>query len=140
MIGQIKDEKVGRVVFKSPKTEADWGWPLAAGWRRVQRYYDLLWQDVYDSEEGQRAQNAQKWLISTHFHLTFISFLLDFHSISIGFPLISTDFLLLSSVFKVFCLSRRPGRSWTRLWRSRMRPTTPRSTRSPRTATISHSA
>ena len=26
-------------------------WPLRVGWRRVQRYYDLLWQDVYDSEE-----------------------------------------------------------------------------------------
>ena len=26
-------------------------WPLRTGWRRVQRYYDLLWQDVYDSEK-----------------------------------------------------------------------------------------
>ena len=26
-------------------------WPLRVGWKRVQRYYDLLWQDVYDSEE-----------------------------------------------------------------------------------------
>ena len=30
----------------------DWGWPLREGWRRVQRYYDLLWQDVYDSHEA----------------------------------------------------------------------------------------
>lgn len=26
-------------------------WPLRVGWKRVQRYYDLLWQDVYDSED-----------------------------------------------------------------------------------------
>ena len=34
---------------------SDWPqsqWPLAKGWRRVGRYYDLLWQDVYDSQEA----------------------------------------------------------------------------------------
>ena len=27
-------------------------WPLETGLRRTQRYYDLLWQDVYDSQEA----------------------------------------------------------------------------------------
>ena len=34
------------------ESSSDWGWPLRAGWRRVGRYYDLLWQDVYDSREA----------------------------------------------------------------------------------------
>lgn len=33
-------------------SEATRGWPLAQGFRRVQRYYDLLWQDVYDSRDA----------------------------------------------------------------------------------------
>ncbi|CAE8625722.1 unnamed protein product [Polarella glacialis] len=30
----------------------DLGWPLAKGWGRMMRYYDLLWTDVYDSEDA----------------------------------------------------------------------------------------
>ncbi|CAE7019853.1 Ankrd54 [Symbiodinium sp. CCMP2456] len=46
-------------------------WPLVKGWRRVNRYYDLLWQDVYDSEEAWSRMEGEKSVSDEEYHKFF---------------------------------------------------------------------
>ncbi|CAK8998424.1 Ankyrin repeat domain-containing protein 54 [Durusdinium trenchii] len=50
------------------------GWPLKIGWKRVQRYYDLLWQDVFDSEhtwEAMERRQEQEEISDEFYHKAF---------------------------------------------------------------------
>ena len=56
---------------RSDRSELSSKWPLAKGWRRVGRYYDLLWQDVYDSQDAWSRMEGEKSVSDEEYHKFF---------------------------------------------------------------------